>query len=99
MAKAQPPPNGCNATIASAEASDNERSLLSDLNRKSSCKLGPKADLVKELEATLGLDQLKTKSSLKDLADLGNNYAKLGELSDKHGLKVTELRVIIPQVC
>jgi hypothetical protein len=47
------------------------------------------------LEATLGLEQLKTKSALKDLADSESKLAKLGELSDKHGLKVSELQLAL----
>jgi hypothetical protein len=91
MAENQPPPNGCTATVVRVEASGNECSPLAYLNGKCSHKLGPKAELVKELEATLGLEQLMTKSALKDLADLETKFTKLGELSDKHGLKVSEL--------
>jgi hypothetical protein len=41
-------------------------------------------NLVKELEATLGLE-----------ADLESKLAKLGELSNKHGLKVSELQLTL----
>jgi hypothetical protein len=58
-------------------------------------KSGPTAEMVKELEATLGLERLKTKSALKDLADLESKLAKLGELSDKRGLKVSEVQLVL----
>jgi hypothetical protein len=64
MAKNQPLPNSRNTAIATAEASGNEGSPLADLNGKRSRKSGPKRELVKELEATLGLERLKTKSAL-----------------------------------
>ncbi len=41
----------------------------------------------------MGLEWLKTKSTLKDLEDLGPKLSKLGELSDKRGLKVSELQL------
>jgi hypothetical protein len=42
----------------------------------------------------LDLEQQKTKSTLKDSADLETTkLAKLGKLSDKHGLKVSELQI------
>jgi hypothetical protein len=39
----------------------------------------------------LDLERQKTKSALKDLAGLETKLAKLGKLSDKHGLEVSEL--------
>jgi hypothetical protein len=57
--------------------------------------LGQKTELVKELESTLDLEWLKTKSALKDLADSESKLAKLGKLSDKHGLKVSELQLVL----
>jgi hypothetical protein len=94
MAENQPPPNGRNAAISSAETSgDRQTSILAVLNGKCPRKVGQKEDVVKELEATLDLERLKTKSALKDLADLGTKLIKLGELSDKCGLKVSELQL------
>jgi hypothetical protein len=95
MAENQPPPNGCNAPIVTAEASGDECSPLADLNGKRSRKSGPKRELVKELEATLGLERLKTKSALTDLANSESKLAKLGKLSDKRGLKVSELQLVL----
>ena len=93
MAENQPPPNGCNAAVSSAETSGNERSPLAVVNGQLSRKPAPKEEIVKELEATLAEQRLKTKSALKDLADLATKLSKLGELSDKRGLKVSELQL------
>jgi hypothetical protein len=43
----------------------------------------------------LVLERQKTKSALKDLADLETNLAKPGEVSDKCGLKVSELQITL----
>jgi hypothetical protein len=43
----------------------------------------------------LDLEWQKTKSTLKDLAELETMLAKLGELSDKCGLKVSELQIML----
>jgi hypothetical protein len=93
MAENQPPPNGRNAAVSSAETSGDERSILATLNGNRTRKLGRKDDTVKQLEASLDLERLKTKSALKDLADLATKLTKLGELSDKRGLKVSELQL------
>ncbi len=93
MAENQPPPNGRNAAVYSAETSGDECSILATINGNRTCKLGQKDDTVKQLEASLGLERLKTKSALKDLADLATKLTKLGELSDKRGLKVSELQL------
>ena len=94
MAENQPPPNGRNAAVSSSETSgDRQTSILAALNGKRSRKVGRKEDVVKELEASLDLERLKTKSALKDLADLGTKLNKLGELSNKRGLKVSELQL------
>jgi hypothetical protein len=55
--------------------------------------LGAKPVKVKKMEATLLLERQKSKTALKDLADLETKLAKLGELSDKRGLKVSELQI------
>jgi hypothetical protein len=55
--------------------------------------LGPKQAKTKKLDAKLDLEGQKTRTALKDLADLETKLAKLGELSDKHGLKVSELQL------
>ncbi len=78
MAENQPPPNGRNAAVSSAETSGDERSPLVVLNGKPTRKLCRKDDAVKELEASLGLERLKTKSALKHLADLATKLTQLG---------------------
>ncbi len=93
MAENQPPPNGRNAAVSSAETSGDECSILATINGNRTCKLGQKDNTVKQLEASLDLERLKTKSALKDLADLATKLTKLGELSDKRGLKVSELQL------
>ncbi len=78
MAENHPPPNGLNAAVSSAETSGDERSILATLNGKRTRKLCQKDDTVKQLEASLGLERLKTKSALKHLADLATKLTQLG---------------------
>jgi hypothetical protein len=73
MAEDIAPPNGPNADVLTTVASGDGRVPLANLDGQRSQKLGPKAELTKELEATLGLERLKTKSALKRLADLDDS--------------------------
>jgi hypothetical protein len=50
---------------------------------------------VKKIDAKLDIERQKTRTALKDLADLETKLAKLGELSDKCGLKVSELQTAL----
>jgi chromosome segregation ATPase len=95
MANNQPPPNATNAAVLMAEAPPLERPPLASLNGNCSRLLGAKPAKVKKIEATLLLERQKSKTALKDLADLESKLAKLGELSDKRGLKVSELQIQI----
>ncbi len=57
MAENQPPPNGRNAAVSSAETSGDERSILATLNGNRTRKLGRTDDTVKQLEASLDLER------------------------------------------
>ena len=95
MANNQPPPNATNAAVLMAEAPPLKRPPLTSLNGNGSRLLGAKPAKVKKMEATLLLERQKSKTALKDLADLESKLAKLGELSEKRGLKVSELQIQI----
>jgi chromosome segregation ATPase len=68
---------------------------LANLNRNCFHGLGPKPAKAKKLDGKLDLKRQKTKSALKDLTDLETKLAKLGELSDKSGLKVSKLQIAL----
>jgi hypothetical protein len=57
--------------------------------------MGPKPAKVKKLDGKLDLEQQKTKSALKDLVGLETKLTELGKLSDKCGLKVSELQIAL----
>jgi hypothetical protein len=69
--------------------------ILANLNGNCSRGLGPKQAKVKKIDAKLDLEWKKTRSALKDLADLETKLAKLDKLSDKHGLKVSKLQTAL----
>jgi hypothetical protein len=50
---------------------------------------------VKKIDAKLEIERQKTRTALKDLAYLETKLAKLGELSDQRGLKVSELQTVL----
>jgi hypothetical protein len=56
---------------------------------------GPKPPKVKKIDAKLDLERQKTRTALKDLADLETKLARLGKLSDTCGLKVSELQTAL----
>jgi hypothetical protein len=64
MAENVAPPNGPNADVLTAVASGDGRVPLANLDGQRSRKLGPEAELTKELEATLGLERLKDQNPL-----------------------------------
>jgi chromosome segregation ATPase len=68
---------------------------LAHLNENHSHGLGPKPAKVKKIDGKLDLERQKTKSALKALADLETKLAKVGKLSDKCGLKVSELHIAL----
>jgi hypothetical protein len=84
MAENVPPPNATNASVT-----------LANLNGNRSRGLGPKPAKGKKLDAKLDLERQKTRTALKDLARLEAKLAKLGKLSDKRGLKVSELQTVL----
>jgi hypothetical protein len=95
MAENEPLSNAPNAAVAMAEACAIARPPLASLNGKGSRGLGAKPPRAKKIDAKLDLERQKTKSALKELADLQSKLAKLGELSDKRGLKVAELQIAL----
>jgi hypothetical protein len=66
---------------------------LASLNGNISCGLGTKPAKVRKIDAKLDLEWQKTESALKEVADSESKLAKLGELSDKSGVKVAELQI------
>jgi hypothetical protein len=68
---------------------------LANLNRNCFHGLGPKPAKAKKLDGKLDIERHKTRSALKDLADLETKLSKLGELSDKRGLKVSKLQTAL----
>ncbi len=68
---------------------------LASLNGNRSRGLGPKEAKVKKIDAKLEFERQKRRTGLKDLADLETKLAKLGELSDKRGLQVSELQTTL----
>jgi chromosome segregation ATPase len=93
MAENVPPPNATNASVVLAEGDLIAGNTLANLNGNRSRGLGSKSAKGKKLDAKLDLERQKTRTALKDLADLETKLAKLGVLSDKRGLKVSELQL------
>jgi hypothetical protein len=95
MAENVPPPNATKASVVLAKGNLIAGNTLANLNRNRSRGLGPKPSKVKKIDAKLDIEQQKTRNALKDLVDLETKLAKLGELSDKCGLEVSELQTTL----
>ena len=95
MAENTPPPNVTNADVALTEAESVARDVLGTLNGNCSGDLGLPIPKEKKKQGNLGYERQKTKNALKDLAESEAKLAKLGELSDKRGLKLAELQLSV----